>query len=85
PPRPARRGGPRSRSPWARGGPTSPAVRRTRRAGPAGRRLSGHLAPAGDAINWLLELSLVAWGVAVMLLARGVRQPTPAFTVLGAA
>lgn len=43
-----------------------------------------HLAPSGDAINWLLELSLVAWGVAVMLLARGVRQPTPAFTVLGA-
>src|SRR5690348_8992659 len=46
--------------------------------------LAWHLAPSGFAIDWLLEASLVAWGVALLLLARGVRKATPGFTVLGA-
>ena len=46
--------------------------------------LAWHLAPSGYAIDWLLEASLVAWGVAVVLLARGVRKATPGFTALGA-
>jgi len=45
--------------------------------------LGWHLAPSGFAIDWLLEASLVAWGVALVLLARGVRKATPGFTVLG--
>ena len=43
-----------------------------------------HLAPNGAAIDWLLEAALVAWGVALVLLARGVRRATPGFTALGA-
>lgn len=43
-----------------------------------------HLAPAGQAIDWLLEAALAAWGVAVVLLARGVRKTSPGFMALGA-
>ncbi|WP_024570857.1 phosphatidate cytidylyltransferase [Cupriavidus metallidurans] len=42
-----------------------------------------HDAPQRDAVTWLLEASLIAWGVALVLMARGVRTATPAFTALG--
>ena len=43
-----------------------------------------HDAPERRAIHYLLAAALVAWGVALVLLARGVRKATPGFTVLGA-
>jgi len=43
-----------------------------------------HDAPERRAIHGLLAAALVAWGVALMLLARGVHKATPSFTVLGA-
>lgn len=36
-----------------------------------------HDAPQRDAVTWLLEASLIAWGVALVLMARGVRTATP--------
>ncbi len=45
--------------------------------------IAWHLAPMGQAVDWLLEASVVAWGVALVLLARGVRKATPGFTALG--
>jgi len=36
------------------------------------------------ALTWLLEAAVVCWGVALVLLARGVHSATPGFTVLGA-
>ncbi|RZT42002.1 phosphatidate cytidylyltransferase [Cupriavidus agavae] len=42
------------------------------------------LAADGPATELLLKASLVAWGVALVLLARGVRKATPGFTLLGA-
>ncbi len=45
--------------------------------------IAWHVTATGRAGDWLLEASLVAWGVALVLLARGVRKATPGFTALG--
>ncbi|WP_029043807.1 phosphatidate cytidylyltransferase [Cupriavidus sp. WS] len=39
--------------------------------------------PGPDALTRLLQIGVACWGVAVVLLARGVRRATPGFTVLG--
>ncbi|WP_042885953.1 phosphatidate cytidylyltransferase [Cupriavidus necator] len=46
--------------------------------------ITWHDLPLRHATTWLLEAAVVCWGVAVVLLARGVRTATPAFTALGA-
>ncbi|MCO4862269.1 phosphatidate cytidylyltransferase [Cupriavidus sp. WGlv3] len=46
--------------------------------------ITWHDLPLRHATTWLLEAAVVCWGVAVLLLARGVRTATPAFTALGA-
>ncbi|MGO4302350.1 phosphatidate cytidylyltransferase [Cupriavidus sp. RAF12] len=46
--------------------------------------IAWHDAPERHAVTYLLEAAIVAWGVALMLLARGVRKATPGFAVLGA-
>ncbi|CAG2143943.1 phosphatidate cytidylyltransferase [Cupriavidus numazuensis] len=43
-----------------------------------------HDLPDRHGLTWLLEAAVVCWGVALILLARGVRTATPGFTVLGA-
>jgi phosphatidate cytidylyltransferase len=43
-----------------------------------------HDLPQRHALVWLLWVSIVCWGVAVVLLARGVRRLTPGFTVIAA-
>ena len=46
--------------------------------------IAWHDAPERQAITWLMEAALVAWGIALMLMARGVRKATTGFKVLGA-
>ncbi|MGO4812358.1 phosphatidate cytidylyltransferase [Cupriavidus sp. 2MCAB6] len=43
-----------------------------------------HDAAGRQALTLLLQIGVACWGVAVVLLARGVRRATPAFTLLGA-
>ncbi|ALD90402.1 phosphatidate cytidylyltransferase [Cupriavidus gilardii] len=44
--------------------------------------IAWHDLPARGAMLWLLQASVVAWGVAIVLLARGVRKATPAFAIV---
>lgn len=46
--------------------------------------IAWHDAPGRHALTLLLQIGVACWGVAVMLLARGVRRATPAFALLGA-
>lgn len=43
-----------------------------------------HDLPGRASLTWLIEAAVVCWGIAVVLLARGVRTATPGFTALGA-